>query len=107
MTLSKLMLSFGTLALAVASAAASYSVTLTSPSFVAGTELKPGNYKVELDGNKARFKAGKNVVEAAVTVKEGDQRFDTTSLQYGNSDGKYRLEAIRLGGTKTTLVFSN
>jgi hypothetical protein len=101
------MLSFGTLALAVASAAANYKVTLAQPSFVGNTELKAGDYKIEVDGDKATLNNGKESVQLPVKVETGSQKFYTNGFQFANSDGKYRLEAIRLGGTKTTLVFSN
>jgi len=74
----KLMLSFGTLALAVASAASSYHFSIFEPSVVAGQELKPGDYKVEVNGNKAMIKTGKQIVEAPVTVQDGTEKFSET-----------------------------
>jgi len=44
----KILLSFATVALAVASAANSYRVTLFQPAVLNGTELKAGDYKVTL-----------------------------------------------------------
>ena len=103
----KLMLGFTTFALAIASAAATYKVTLFQPSIVAGTELKPGEYKIELKENKAVLKGGKNTVEANVRVESGDMKFGSTSVRYSNGDGKYHVQEIRLGGTNTKLVFEN
>jgi hypothetical protein len=107
MKMSKLMLSFGTLALAVASAASSYRFSIFEPSFVAGQELKPGDYKVEVSGDKALIKAGKQTVEAAVKVEDGTERFSETSVRYANTNGKMTVQEIRLGGTHTKLVFNN
>jgi|SRR5271170_1064631 len=107
MRLSKLMLSFGTLALAIASAASSYRFSLSEPSFVAGKELKPGDYKIELNGDKALIKAGKQTVETAVKVENGSEKFPETSVRYANTDGKMIVTEIRLGGTNTKLVFNN
>ena len=107
MKLSKLMLSFGTLALAIASAASSYHFAVFQPSFVAGKELKPGEYKIELNGEKAMIKTGKQVVEAPVKVENGTEKFVETSVRYSNTDGKMNVTEIRLGGTNTKLVFSN
>lgn len=103
---SKLAMCFGTLAMAVASAASNYNITLFQPSMFGSTELKPGDYRIQLDGDKAVIKAGKNSVEAPVKVEEGDQKFARTSVKYSNGDGKYHVQEIRLGGTKTTLVFT-
>ena len=104
----KILLSFATLALAVASAANSYRVTLFQPSVVNGTELKPGDYKVTLkDNNKAVLTSGKTSIEANVRQETGDSKFSSTTVRYQNGDGKYRVQEIRLGGTNTKLVFEN
>jgi hypothetical protein len=107
MNWSKLTLCFGTLALAVASAASTYRVTLFQPSVVGGSELKPGDYKIEVAGDKAVIKTGKNTVEAPVKVETGDEKFGNTAVRYATSDGKARIQEIRLGGTNTKLVFNN
>jgi hypothetical protein len=100
----RLLLGFAVLALAVASAK-SYSVTLFQPATLAGKELKPGTYKVEVDGTKAVVRSGKEAVEAPVKVKENARKFNNTSVRYNVAEGKYRIQEINLGGTKTTLVF--
>jgi hypothetical protein len=103
----KLLLSFTTLALAVASAASSYKVTLFQPSVINGTELKPGQYKLTLQDNKAIISSGKTSVEATVKTETADSKFNSTTVRYQNGDGKYRLQEIRLGGTNTKLTFEN
>ncbi len=107
MKLSKLMLSFGALALAIASAASSYHFSIFQSSYVAGKELKPGDYKIELNGDKAMIKVGKQMLEAAVKVENGTEKFSETSVRYANADGKMTVQEIRLGGTTTKLIFSN
>jgi hypothetical protein len=107
MKLSKLLLSFGTLALAIASAASSYHFSIFEPSFVAGQALKPGDYKLELNGDKAVIKAGKQTIESAVKVENGTEKFPETSVRYATADGKMTVTEIRLGGTHTKLVFNN
>jgi hypothetical protein len=106
MKLSKLMLLLGTFALAVASAASTYSVTLAQPSTIGGTELKAGDYKLQVEGQQATLKSGKNTVQAAVKVETGDQKFATTAVVYASADGKNRIAEIRLGGTNTKVVFN-
>lgn len=103
----KLLLSFSTLALAVASAASTHKITLFQPSLVNGTELKPGQYKVTLDDNKATITSGKTSVQATVKTETAESKFSSTSVRYQNGDGKYRLQEIRLGGTNTKIVFEN
>lgn len=102
----KILIAFATVALAVASAAANYKVTLFQPSTIAGTELKPGDYKIEVKDNKAVVKSGKTVVEADVKIETTNEKFGSTSVRYSAADGKYQVQEIRLGGTNTKLVFN-
>lgn len=95
---------FLVLALAVASAK-TYSVTLFQPSVVGGTELQPGDYKVDVQDSKVVIKSGKTSVESPVKVETAGEKFNATSVRYTNGDGKYRVQEIRLGGTNTKLVF--
>ena len=105
--MNKILLTFATLGLAAASAASNYKVTLFQPSIVAGQELKPGEYKVELKDSTAVISKGKQSVEAAVHTETSDTKFASTTVRYKNGDGKYRLEEIHLGGTTTKIVFAN
>jgi hypothetical protein len=103
----RILLSFATVALAIATAGSSHRITLFQPSLVNGTELKPGDYKVEVKDNKAVITRGKTSIEAPVMVETADTEFNSTSVRYANGDGKYRLQEIEFGGTNTKLVFSN
>lgn len=82
-------------------------ITFFQPSIVGGTELKAGDYKLEVvDNTKIVISQGKQRVEAAIKVESADAKFNSTSVRYSNGDGKYRLQEIRLGGTKTKLVLN-
>jgi len=105
MSITKLAVCLGTLAMAVASAASSYNLTLFQSSTIGDRELKPGEYKVEVNGDKAVIKAGKNTVETAVKVENGSEKFQRTVVKYNIAGGKSHVQEIRLAGTKTTLVF--
>lgn len=102
--LKKYVVVFMTLALAVATAK-TYTVTLFQPSLVAGAELKPGDYQLNLLDNKVVIKSGKQKVEATVKVETAASRFSSTSVRYVNGEGKARIQEIRLGGTNLKLVF--
>jgi hypothetical protein len=102
-----ILLGFATLGLAVASAASNYKVTLFQPSIIAGKELRPGEYKVELKDNTAVLSKGKETVEAPVKTETADTKFSSTTVRYTNGDGKYKVQEIRLGGTTTKIVFAN
>jgi len=96
----KILIGLGTIALAVA-AAASHMVKISDPLYVNGSMLKPGEYKVEVNQNTATFKNGKTVVEAPVTVEQGNEKYPTNSLRV---DGQ-KLQELRFGGTHTRLLF--
>ncbi len=91
------------LGLAIASAK-TYTLTLFQPSVLNGTEMKAGEYKLDLNGDKIVIRGNKQKVEANVQVVTNDQKYSSTSVRYGNRDGKYRIQEIRIGGTNTKLV---
>lgn len=103
----KLMIIFACFALAAVASSDTYRVTLFQASTVNGTELKPGDYKVQVKDSKVVITKGKDSVEAPVKVENGDQKFSATTVRYINGEGKYKIQEIRLGGTKTKLVFAN
>ena len=92
-------------AVAVAWAASGYSINFSKPALVGGAELKAGDYKLELNGDKATLRNGKTSVEASVVVETNPNKFDRTSACCLGEDGKYRLQEIRVGGTNTKVTF--
>lgn len=101
----RLLVVFAALTACVASAA-TYRVTLFQPSVVGGTELKAGDYRLEVNDTKATLVKGKQSAEATVKVENGDKKFSSTTVRYANADGKYSIQEIRLGGTSTKLIFN-
>lgn len=103
-----LFLTLATLALGVtAFAGATHKVTFFQSSWVEGKELAPGDYKITIDNDKATISNGSVKVEAPVKMESVDQKYASTAVRYQNGDGKYRVREIRVGGTKTKLVFNN
>lgn len=92
---------FASLALAVASAATSYNVTFYQPVTVNGSELKPGDYKLELKDKTAILKQGKTTTEAPVTIENEGQKFQRTAVRLNGM----QVQEIRIGGTTTKVVF--
>ncbi len=99
----KLAVAFLTLALAAASAK-SYTVNLFEPARLAGTELRSGEYKLEIIGNKVSLRSGKTMAEANVTVENLPSANPRTTMRIDTADGKNQIKEIRLGGTKMKLV---
>jgi hypothetical protein len=92
------------LGLAAVASAKSYSITLFELSLIGGTELKPGDYILELKDEKVVLRKGKQMGQAAVKVETADSKFPSTTVRYSNGDGKYRIQEIHLGGTNMRLV---
>ena len=99
----KIALLLVTLAVSVASAR-EFDVTLYKPSVVAGAELKPGAYKLELNGTKMVLKNAQSSVECNVKVEISDKKFDRASIRYDDQNGKLVVQEIRLRGTDMKLV---
>ncbi len=100
--LKKLILSFTTVALMVASAA-TYNVTLFQDSKVNGKSLKPGDYRLEVKDNAVVLKNKKDVTEAAARTETSAKKFSDTSVLYNNKD---EVTEIRLGGTTTKIILT-
>jgi len=101
-----MLLALTVVALSTVAYAKTYSVTLFQPSTVNGVVLTPGDYKLDITDSKAVIRGGKNKVEADVKVENTDDKFSSTSVRYKSGDGKYEVQEIRLGGTKTKVVFN-
>ena len=107
----KVIFAFAILALALATAGTvpatgSYKITLSQPTVVAGTELKAGEYRMTLGAEKITIQNGKTPLEVPAKIELSEQKFDTTSLRFNNATGKTVLTEIRLGGSKTIVVFN-
>jgi hypothetical protein len=82
-----------------------YDLKLYGPAMVGSTELKAGDYRVEVTDDKAVIKGAKVQKEAAVKVETSDDKYPTTTVRLSAGE-KPQIKEIRLGGTKTKLVFS-
>ena len=96
-----MLLGFASIALAIASAASSYNVTFYQPVMINGSQLKAGDYKLELKDKTAVIKQGKTVTEAPVTVQNDNQKFSRTAVRLNGM----QVEEIHIGGTNTRVVF--
>jgi len=91
---------------AFAANAATYRVTLSQPSTLKGNELKAGEYRLNVDESKVTIVNGKQTVEVPVKVESVEQKYESTSVRYVGTE-KPKITEIRLGGTKTKLVFND
>jgi hypothetical protein len=82
-----------------------YDLKLYDSAMVGNTELKAGEYRVEVTGDKAVIKGAKVLKEAAIKVETADSKYPSTTVRLSAGE-KPQIKEIRLGGTKTKLVFS-
>jgi hypothetical protein len=84
----------------------SYTVTLYEPATIGGTEFKAGSYRVDVGDQKAVIHNGNKTSEVPVKVEENPSRYNQTTVRLTNENGKYRVDEIHLGGSKTKLVLN-
>jgi hypothetical protein len=107
MKMTKFMLGVCVFSLGIATAASNYHVTISDPTWVGQSELKPGEYNVTVDAGKVTFKMGKTVIEAPATVETSTSKFADTLLNTKTINGQAKLKELDLGGTKSKIVFGD
>ena len=100
-----LVLCLATVSFALGSAE-THRITLFQNSLVNGTELKAGEYKLEVLGDKIVLKSGKVKVEASAKLESSNSKYNTNSVLYKNDGGKFEIHEIHVGGTKTKVVLN-
>lgn len=96
----------GLASLGIASAK-SYDIVIASPSMAGKAELKPGEYKLKIEGSQAVFTDVQSSKSWTVPVKveNGNQRFDATTIESKSEGDMGHIQAIDLGGSNTKLEF--
>jgi len=104
----KLLFIFCALALPAAYAAdKTFRFSLHEQATLNGTELKAGDYRVQIDGDKATIRVGNTEIDVAVKVETADHKFRDTMVALEGPSGHHRLSEIDLGGSNTRIVFSS
>jgi hypothetical protein len=110
--MTRFMLTFAIVALGVASAAPktpqkTLHMTLSEQAWVGGNQLQPGDYKIEMQGEKAILIVGKKQIEVAAKMEANEKKFDTTLVVIDGAGGsRPALQEIDFGGTTTRIVFT-
>lgn len=87
--------------------AKNYELTLSSTTKVGNLELKPGQYTLKVQGDKAIFTFVNTAKQFTTNVKveATDQKFDTTRVNANKQGNVDIVKDIELGGSKTRLQF--
>lgn len=107
----KFILVFAVLALVAAFAGTvpgmpTYKITLLQTSVVKNTEFKAGDYRFSLGAEKVTIDNGRKAVEVPCKIENAEKKFENTAIRYTEQDGKQIVSEIRVGGTKTRLLFN-
>ena len=99
----------GVLAISTLSIASAktYEITLASPTKAGNLQLKPGQYRLKVDGSNATFTNVENGKSETSPVKvvATDKKFDTTTVDASKEGDTSTIKDIELGGSKTKLEF--
>jgi hypothetical protein len=107
MKMSKTLLGACVFSLGIATAASNYHIRIADPTWVGGTELKPGEYDVRVDGDKLTFKQGKKVIAVTAKVDTNASKFADTQLVVKTENGQAKLKELDLGGTTSKVMLSD
>jgi hypothetical protein len=105
------MLGLAILLASSAFAATKGSLQISHPVTLNGTQLKPGDYKVEWDGSGPNVEVsilqGKNLIAktSAKVVEMSAAPASSAAVTRTNSDGSSSLSGARFGGKKIALEF--
>ena len=86
--------------------AKTYTFNLSNPTRFGTATLKPGEYKVNVDGEQVLLldRTG-HEVEATAKVESSTYKYSGTAIEMVKADGTDRVVAVELGGTSTKIVF--
>ena len=98
----KIMFAVATFALTAMAASNTFHVTFDEAAWIGGTQVKAGDYRVQVEGDKAILKSGKNVIEAPAKLETADHKFASTGIVM---DDKQKVQEIQIGGTNERIVF--
>ena len=102
----KSLLTLGAFALATAglAAAKSYDIDLLATAKAGAVELKPGDYKLKVEGSQAIL-TGQNgkSFNIPVKVENSGKKFSDTRIETVNQNGMDTIQSIDLGGSDTRL----
>lgn len=87
--------------------ARSYDITLPDAAMVGNKMLKPGDYKLKVDGSQAVFTDVQNSKSwtAPAKVLNGSRKFDETAVESSKLGDMDHINAIDLAGSHTRLEF--
>ncbi len=91
-----------TFASVMLASAKTYDITIPAPVKAGAVELKPGVYKLKIEGSQAVFTDSHDKsFSVPATVENADRKFGSTLLESASHDGVDTIQAIDLGDSNT------
>ena len=87
--------------------AKTYEIILSGPTKAGSVQLKPGQYKLKVDGSNATFTEvnSSKSYTTPVKVETTEKKFQDTRVQSTKDGETDKIQEIDLGGSKTKLGF--
>ena len=87
--------------------AKTYDISFSTPTKVGSVQLKPGDYRMAVNGTKATFTDVNTLKTITTTVKveTTDTKFDETKVNTTTDGGASVVKDIEIGGSKMKLDF--
>jgi hypothetical protein len=84
-----------------------YEITLAGPTKAGNLTLKPGEYRLKVDGDKATFTFMETSKQftTSVKVETTDKKFEDTRVDAAKDGNTDVIKDIELGGSKTKIEF--
>lgn len=86
--------------------AKTYTFTVSSPSQIGTVALKPGDYKLKVEGTQALLmdRDGRPI-ETAAEVESAERKYDHTAITSLNDGGTAKIVSVTLAGSIYKVVF--
>jgi hypothetical protein len=87
--------------------AKTYDISFSSPTKVGNVQLKPGDYRMSVNGTKATFTDVQTLktITTEVKVENTDTKFDETKVNTTVDGNTTVVKDIEIGGSKTKIDF--
>jgi hypothetical protein len=84
----------------------SYDIILNSPAKAGNNELKPGEYKLKVEGGQAVFTQDSKTWSVPVKIENVSQKFAHTTVESSTLGDMDTIQAIDLAGSTTKIEFA-
>lgn len=95
-----------TVGLAGLAAAKTYSFTTYDTAKVGSVQLKPGDYKIKVEGTNVKVTDSEGkVIAAKATLQPANRKYEQTAVAMKKDGKTNEIQWVELGGTRDKLVF--